>query len=121
MLRHCFGKSARLLNANDYKAVFDKADYKVSNREFLFLARRNGFDRSRLGLIIAKKHVRLAVDRNRLKRHIRETFRLQESTRGVDVVVLARKGADHHPNPELKRQLNRLWRKLGQRIQATDP
>ena len=113
-----FGKEARLLTSKDYKAVFDKADIKVSNREILMLANRNGFSFSRLGLVVAKKHVRLAVQRNRIKRIVRESFRQNSLTPGMDVIVLARKGIDRQGNPELHKQLNKLWLKLSKRAKA---
>jgi ribonuclease P protein component len=49
---------------------------------------------ARLGLVVAKKHLKRAVDRNRFKRLVRESFRShQEQLAGLDVVVLARNGA----------------------------
>ena len=45
----------------------------------------------RLGMMIAKRHCRLAVRRNRIKRQIREYFRLHQSTLpNVDIVFLLR-------------------------------
>lgn len=56
------------------------------------LAKSNKGKTSRLGMVVAKKHVRSAVQRNRIKRLIREAFR-----NGVhitaDVVILAQKGS----------------------------
>lgn len=95
MLLHCFPKTARLLNARDYKAVFDGARYKVSSRHFLFLAIPSNGIRSRLGLVIPKKQVAKATARNKLKRALRERFRLAQCDLGLlDIVVLARKDAD---------------------------
>ena len=43
--------------------------------------------------MIGKKSVKLSVERNRLKRQIRESFRLnQDNLVGWDIVVVARKG-----------------------------
>ena len=107
-----FRKSSRLLNASDYKAVFDDAQLKASNRSVLFLARPNGMSYSRLGLVIAKKNVRLAVQRNRIKRLLRESFRAHNGSQGIDIVVLARRGLDDIENPELLTQFGKLLKEL---------
>lgn len=112
MIDSSFGKASRLLNAGDYKAVFDDAQLKASNRNVLFLAKTNGMSYSRLGLVIAKKNVRLAVQRNRIKRLLRESFRAQHGTQGIDIVVLARRGLDNIENPELHTQFGRLLKEL---------
>ena len=50
--------------------------------------------------MIGKKNVKLAVQRNRLKRLIRESFRHnQETLAGWDIVVIARKGLGELENP----------------------
>ena len=50
--------------------------------------RGNGLGYARLGLIVPKKYLPSAVDRNRLKRRAREWFRLhQEGIRSEDVLV----------------------------------
>lgn len=109
MSEQSFHKTSRLLNAADYKAVFDRARYKVSCREFLFLATDTERPRPRLGLVIAKKHVPKAVHRNRLKRALREVFRTQQaSLPSLDIVVLARKDADRLTPADLAAALNKL-------------
>jgi len=52
-----------------------------------FLERRNaGFPR--LGILVSKKHDARAVERNRIKRCIREAFRLEQETLGaVDLLI----------------------------------
>ena len=50
--------------------------------------RENGLYLSRLGLIVPKRFLPLSVDRNLMKRHVREWFRLrQTSLKGRDVLV----------------------------------
>ena len=108
-----FPKTSRLLNAADYKAVFGDAQLKVSCRHFLVLANRNTRSSARLGLVIAKKNVALAVHRNRIKRQIRNTFRHnREQLDQIDLVVLVRKGADKLDNNELIDKINSLWQDL---------
>lgn len=111
-----FPKALRLLTPADFKQVFDAADLRVSSKELLILARANFLERPRLGLVIAKKHIRLANQRNRVKRIIRESFRAQQQVlsgfHGVDTIVLARGGLDKLDNPALHTLLRQLWQQL---------
>ena len=81
----------------------------------MVLARRNSEGIARLGLAIAKKQVKRAVDRNRIKRVIRESFRKQgTSLQGYDFVVLARRDTSQHNNDKLTASLERHWQRLTQ-------
>jgi len=114
-----FPRQSRLLNAADYSPVFSDAEYKVSNRQFLLLARSNTLGRSRIGLVIAKKHVPLAVQRNRIKRLLRTAFRLNQQALGtLDIVVLARNKPAELDNKTLTHQINKLWSDLARKSQA---
>lgn len=109
-----FPKTSRLLDAADYKAVFSNAQFKVSCRHFLVLAIRNDRPNPRLGLVITKKNVSFAVQRNRIKRQLRDAFRHNtELLNKLDLVVLARKGADKLNNKQLKSTIGSLWQDLG--------
>lgn len=120
-----FPKALRLLTPADFKQVFDAADLRVSSKELLILARPNLLARPRLGLVIAKKHIRLANQRNRIKRIIRESFRTQQhtlcSTKGVDAIVLARNGLDKLDNPALHSLLRQLWQQLQRKTSKQAP
>ena len=108
-----FAKQLRLLSPADYKAVFDKNQFKASNASFLVLAKPNGESCPRLGLVVAKRHIKTAVQRNRIKRNLRETFRTHQSElAGLDIVVLVRSGADTMPNAEIQQQVLKLWHKV---------
>lgn len=108
-----FSKQKRLLEAHQFKRVFDLPDKKLSTSYVLLLACKNDFNHSRLGLVIGKKNVKLAVQRNRLKRQIRELFRLnQHLISNYDVVVIARRGFDEIPNDELQKQFMKFWKKF---------
>lgn len=111
-----FGRKLRLLTASDYKAVFDAADYKVSSAQLLVLAINTGHTDPRLGLVISKKNIRFAVQRNRVKRLIRESYRTHQlQLSGVDIVVLARKGLDQQDNSAITKLTDKLWQDLIQR------
>ena len=107
-----FPPTARLLTQNDYSGVFNAADLRVSSAAFLVLALFNKENHSRLGIVVAKKHVRHAVRRNRLKRLVREHFRLTPLNRNLDLVVMARAPADALPNDSIWQHLEDLWQKL---------
>ncbi len=125
-----FTKRQRLLTSAQFKAVFDNVDCKQSGKYFTFLSRANPLSQSRLGLIVAKKHVRLAVERNRIKRAIRETFRHQDLTatetaeknsgtssntnKGsqFDLIVLAKSNVHKLDNAQLTQELNKQWLRL---------
>ena len=117
-----FGKNKRLLNANDYGRVFDSPDVKASSKQILMLARRNSLACHRLGLVIAKKNVRLAVSRNRIKRLAREFFRsLPPAEHNLDVVLLARKGLGELDNAQVSSILQQLWQKLERHANESAP
>lgn len=112
-MKQAFGKPLRLLNSSDFQSVFADAPFRASHQHFLVLARANQLARPRLGLVIAKKHIRLSVQRNRIKRLIRESFRKQQqSLAGIDVIVLARKGMDDLPNVIIAKQLDQQWQRV---------
>ena len=70
-------------------------------------------NQSRLGLVVSKKNISKAVERNRVKRVIRESFRKNKSQiPNLDVVVLIRKGIDALPNVVISSKLNSLWNDL---------
>ena len=62
--------------------------------DLAFAAFENGTDNNRLGVSVSKK-VGNSVIRHRIKRLIKESYRLHEKmfNSGLDIVVLARQGA----------------------------
>ena len=107
-----FGKRQRLLNGADFKRVFAKAE-RSSDRYFTVLMRTGESSQARLGLAIAKKQVRRAVDRNRIKRIIRESFRLhQHELDTMDIVVLARRDTAAAASDRLFGSLDAHWKRL---------
>ena len=111
---YSFGTELRLRCAADYKGVFDGALFKVHQPHFLFLAKFTEQPNSRLGIVVAKKKVRRAHERNRIKRLARESFRLNQPKFGldIDVVVMPKVGIETITNAELYQQLDFAWQKL---------
>ena len=115
-LSFSFPKSRRLLDQISYSRVFDQADIKVSRPQLLVLAKHNAVGHPRLGLIIAKKNVRLANQRNHVKRHAREQFRLlQHTLPAIDAIVLARRGVNTLSNHELSQLMSSVWRAVAKK------
>ena len=111
-----FTHTARLSQPDHYRRVFDSPEYKVSSGAFLLLAAPGATLTSRLGVVVAKKNVRRAVRRSLIKRLVREQFRRHPFDKAIDLVVLARSGADQMDNPSVWEELDRLWRALGQKV-----
>lgn len=76
-------------------------------------ARPNGLGKNRLGLTVGTK-VGKAVVRNRVRRRLRESYRLRESglKTGFDLVVVARAAAAQARFGELDRHLASLFKRL---------
>ncbi|HCQ9970282.1 TPA: ribonuclease P protein component [Acinetobacter baumannii] len=114
MALYSFSTDLRIRCAADYKSVFDGALFKVHQPHFLFLAKLTEQPNSRLGIVVAKKKVRRAHERNRIKRLARESFRLHQPNFGsdIDVVVMPKVGIETITNAELYQQLDFAWQKL---------
>lgn len=113
MTEQGFPKASRLLSEKEFTPVFSQPDFRVSSRFLLILARITDQDRARLGIVVGKKNVARSVQRNRIKRIIRESFRCRKGDFGtIDLVVLARKGLDGFDNCDIQAQLNSLFDEL---------
>ncbi|MDN6320169.1 MAG: ribonuclease P protein component [Marinobacter sp.] len=110
-----FPKSHRLLRPADYGKVFDDVQLKVPHRNFLILATPNDLGHARVGLIFAKKNLKLAVQRNRIKRQVRETFRHQSELPAMDIIVLGRQGLAAMDCQTVRSSLNGLWHRLAKK------
>ncbi len=116
LTRLLFTKQQRLLEAKEFSALFADAPIRASHPCFLLLCNFNNTEKARLGLVIAKKQIKKSHDRNRLKRLIRESFRLQQHKLPlIDAIVLARKGADALSNSEIQVILHGLWKRISKR------
>lgn len=87
----------------------------MGNGFFAVTARLNDQDHPRLGLAVAVKTAGGSVERNRIRRIIRESFRLhQHELPAADIVVSARARARGAPGRELRASIDELWNKVRQ-------
>ena len=107
-----FTRRQRLLKGSEFNRVFAKPR-RSTDRYFAVLVRENNHAHARLGLAVAKKRIRLAVGRNRIKRLVRESFRQHADMLGtVDVIVLSRFDGKAD-NGSVLRSLDSHWKRLG--------
>ncbi len=73
----------------------------------------NEAGQARLGMAVSVRAIGAAVPRNRLRRLIRESFRMhRQELPAVDVFVTARAQAAPAPNREIFASLERLWQEI---------
>ncbi|MCC5858872.1 MAG: ribonuclease P protein component [Ectothiorhodospiraceae bacterium] len=117
--RYPFPRKARLLASAEFGRVFAGAE-RVADRYFTVLGVSNDRGEARLGLAISKRAARRAVDRNRIKRVIRESFRhCRPELPSLDIVVMARPAAATAETEELSRAMDKLWQRLVKRCAAS--
>lgn len=111
MVKLNFSRELRLLTPEHFKYVFQQPS-RASSSEITILARQNHLQHPRLGLTVAKKHLKRAHDRNRIKRLCRESFRLaQHDLPNYDFVIVAKQGIGALNNRTLWQTLDKLWQR----------
>jgi len=109
----CFARQSRLLRPDEFKQVFDKTELRGSTPQLLILACSSSSEQARLGFVIPKKQIKLAVQRNRVRRVIRESFRLnRHRLNSLDFVVLPRSGLAELDNQQIREMIDALWFRL---------
>jgi ribonuclease P protein component len=107
-LRFCLTKADRILKRSDYTAL-SKSGQRIQNEHFIayFSAPQQG--RSRIGVTVTKK-VGRAVKRNRIKRLVREFFRLNRHhlSGKWDINIIAKRQAADLSSEEVYRSLQEI-------------
>lgn len=107
-----FPRSHRLVTKAEFKNVFDEP-FKVGQRYLTVLYKPNQKAHARMGIIVGKRAVNSAVDRNRIRRIIRDSFRFhQEKLIGWDIVVIARQQCDSLSKDKIRKGIDDLWERL---------
>jgi ribonuclease P protein component len=102
----------RLRRKSDFEAAYARGR-RFGNGFFAVTAMPNDIGGPRLGLAVSVKNAGSSVERNRIRRTIRESFRLhQHELPPVDLVVSARARARDAAGIELRASLLALWQKV---------
>ena len=109
-----FPRARRLTRPAQFGRVFNRSQ-RSSDQYFTVLANDNDGHHARLGLAISKRAAKKAVQRNRLKRLVRDVFRRQQALPAQDFVVMAGRAAAGASNPQLRASLDRHFRRLADR------
>lgn len=105
-------RSARLLRPGDFSALRASSS-RLASKYFHCEYRQTDAATARLGMAVSRRVSKRAVVRNRIRRQIRETFRLQRATLpSFDILVIARVSAAAQENTVLRAELRLLWQKL---------
>lgn len=112
-----FPKSARLLTSREFRLVSSRGRRWSSGPFTLLVHATTGQAPSRLGITVSRK-VGNAVVRSRVKRIVRECFRLRRPglTPGLECVIIAKPEAGQTANAELTHALNALFVRAGTSI-----
>ncbi len=104
-----FGKDERIRKTNDFTKVKESGK-RIGSKNFTVIYRKNEKEISRLGIGVSKK-LGSAVKRNRMKRLVREFFRLSKGSipRGYDFLVILKNDISHLGFKEVEKELGGLF------------
>ena len=112
-----YSKANRLVTRSDYRSVFARGK-KITSKQFLLLVLPHPHNEvSRLGIIIAKKHCKQAVNRHLIRRIAKESFRhALQTLKAVDIIVIMRSpwclSNGKIDKSLLRKEFDSLWSKL---------
>lgn len=106
-------KKYKIRKNSEFRIVY-KRGKSFSNKLLVLYVKRNGTNFNRLGISVSKK-VGKSVIRSRVKRLIRESYRLNSSNlkTGHDFVVIARISSKGQKYDDIERALIDLFNKAG--------
>ena len=111
----------RVRHKRDFDVAYARGR-RMGDGFFTVTIRSNPVGAPRLGLAVAVKMAGGAVARNRLRRIIRESFRLHQlELPAADLVVSARPPARTATAGALRASLAALWKKVGEQCATLPP
>lgn len=109
---YSYPRTARLLKAGDFAALRGRSK-RIGARHFLAEYCSNEKPTCRLGQAVSRRVSKRAVERNRIKRVVRESYRhVRGQLSCVDILLIARSSAANTPSTDLRDDLASLWKKF---------
>jgi len=104
-----FTRKERINHPQDFRRVM-KSGRRFTSKNFILFMKENKNPFHRLGIVV-KKEIGPATFRNRIKRYVREFFRLhkREINGSFDVVLLVKKGCSVNRYTEAEEELRGLF------------
>ena len=113
-----FSRQSRVLATHDFQEIRQQGD-RIRHYPFYAYTKKDNIQKARIGIVISKKQIRFAVNRNRVRRHVKEWFRLNQCVLPCcDIVLIVTAGANDLNGDELRRCLDKLQQKLITRCNA---
>ncbi|MDP1522470.1 ribonuclease P protein component [Methylotenera sp.] len=111
-------KQAKMIKTDDFSSVFNFRK-RISTQYLAIHYQPNMHQRARLGLVVGKKTAKLAVNRNYMRRVLREFFRLnQHQICHVDLIIRVQKKFGRGDFIQIKQEFDFLISKLNQRVNS---
>ena len=100
------------MKPSEFQTIYKHGQW-VANRELVANFKSQNNHTSRIGITVSKKVSKRAIDRNRIKRQIREWFRRKKLLcADFDLIITAKPSVIIKTNQEIQHSLNDLWRKV---------
>lgn len=106
-----FAQRNRIKKKKDFQTVFKQG--QGFRQGFLYLKiRNNNLKSTRFGFVVSKKFSKKAVERNKIKRRLRELVRtkLAEIKKGIDMIIVVMPGAENDFQ-KLEKTIDKLFKK----------
>ena len=114
-----FPRQAKIVKTDDFSSVFNLRK-RIASQHLVMRYRLNEANLPRLGLIVSKKTAKLAVQRNYMRRVLRELFRLnQHNLPTLDLVIQVQKTFEKPEFMLIKQEFESLLLKLSVKVLPT--
>ncbi|MFI4853286.1 MAG: ribonuclease P protein component [Candidatus Makana argininalis] len=104
-----FNKKFRLIKFNHFSFVFKNPS--IYNTTYIkVLSKYNKLNYPRIGFLISKKQIKMSYKRNRIKRLIRENFRINKNYLPyIDIILIIKKKISIFKNNDINKLMNKIW------------